>query len=152
MAPSEIEQVVGLMCQFKQESEQVSPVHDKLALDYRLTIQSQLHHYNSQPDCQVLVAKLNKDTGIIGVVIGYIWKYLPIYDIEAMGYISDLYVVPGYRGQGVGKTLVTKLEDWFRERGMLYSRLETIVHYSDNEKTYQKLGYETFIIDMRKKL
>lgn len=143
--------IVDLACQFKMESQTHSPVFDELRADHRSILTIQLKGYLESQDSRILVA-LPQASPPIGFCVGYIWQYLPIYKIQAMGYLAELFVLPASRQQGVGHALVLEMEAWFRKRGAQYARLESIKHYANNRAFYENLGYEVFIYDMRKAL
>lgn len=67
-------------------------------------------------------------------------------------YLGFMYVVPEYRGKGVNKKIVDKLEAWSRSRGVTEMRLEV---YAENEpaiRAYEKSGYERLVVEMRKSI
>jgi len=142
--------VHALICTFKEESQTRSPVYDELRPDYRDVLGRYIDEYQSRNDCVIFVAKV--DGTLIGFIMGSLWNYLPIYRIQQMGYIPELYVVSEFRGRGVGHALVRAMEQWFRAQGMTFVRIETICAYENNESIYQALGYETFLIDLRRRL
>jgi ribosomal protein S18 acetylase RimI-like enzyme len=84
--------------------------------------------------------------------MGSVWNYLPIYTIQHMGYIPELYVASEFRGRGIGRTLIRAMEQWFREQGLAFSRIETISAYKQNQSLYEAFGYELFLLDLRRKL
>ncbi len=56
--------------------------------------------------------------------------------------MKRMYTVPGYRGRGIGKAILTELENWAKEEGYAISLLETGHKQLDAIALYQKLGYE----------
>jgi aminoglycoside 6'-N-acetyltransferase I len=140
----------ALLCTFKEESQSRSPVYDELRPDYRDVLARYIDEYQSRSDCTIFVAKVHGT--LIGFIMGSLWKYLPIYTSEHMGYIPELYVASEFRGRGVGRALIRAMEQWFREQGMEFSRIETICAYERNQSLYEALGYELFLLDLRRKL
>ncbi len=59
---------------------------------------------------------------------------------QGAGTLSRIAVLKHYRGRGLGKAVVKKLEDEARRRGLNYLSLQPHVHL---EKFYGKLGYQT---------
>jgi aminoglycoside 6'-N-acetyltransferase I len=140
----------ALLCAFKEESQSRSPVYDELRPDYRDVLARYIDEYHCRADRTILVAK---DHGIlVGIIMGSVWHYLPIYTIPHMGYIPELYVASEFRGRGIGRTLIRAMEQWFREQGMEFSRIETICAYERNQSLYEAFGYELFLLDLRRKL
>jgi GNAT superfamily N-acetyltransferase len=69
------------------------------------------------PYVQTLVAEY--DGEVVGYVMGTIVDLLPeMFEAERAGFLADIYVVDGLRGQGIGRALVKALTDWFRGRGI----------------------------------
>ncbi len=63
-----------------------------------------------------------------------------------------MYVKPEYRGKGINKLILEELINWSKDRGISEIRLEV---YYDNEpavKAYEKAGFESHILLMRKKI
>lgn len=89
---------------------------------------------------------INSDEGVLhmyrrdGSAIGFstIYKCFSSTRAETVAVLSDLYVVPSYRGKGYGKRLVEHAVEVARSRG--YSRLQWLTA-QDNDKA-QKL-YKT---------
>ncbi|MES2207516.1 MAG: GNAT family N-acetyltransferase [Pseudomonadota bacterium] len=150
LQPQDLPAIVNLACEFKLESQTVSPLFDELNTDYKDILRNQLKQYLQEEKCAILIAKLAADNTIIGFIIGYIWEYLPIYEIRHMGYIPELFVKSNYRSQGVGCALLSHVEDWFRQQNIKYSRIETIHLYARNKSFYEKRGYNVFLLEMRK--
>jgi GNAT superfamily N-acetyltransferase len=144
------ESALALLCAFKEESQQRSPIYDDLRSDYKEILANYIDEYRSHPDRRVLVAKIQGT--VIGVIMGTIWNYLPIYTISRMGYIPELFIARQFRGHGVGSALIRAMELWFRERGIEFARIETIIAYDKNQSLYEKLGYRPFLIDLRRQL
>lgn len=98
----------------------------------------------------VIVAVENNK--IIAMILGKIVDNLPIAKLKKRGYISNLYVLPGYRRRGVAQRLVTELIKWFRVNNIENLRLEL---YSKNKPAlniYDKLGFKEYAIKMKKSI
>lgn len=68
------------------------------------------------------------------------------------GYLGFMYVVPHLRGQGLNKMIMEALEGWAREQGITELRLEVYAGNRGAVKAYEKAGFETHMIEMRKGL
>jgi GNAT superfamily N-acetyltransferase len=139
-----------LLCAFKRESEGKSPTYDELRQDYCDTLRRYIDDYLNRADCTIIGAKTNK--ALVGIIMGSLWRYFPIYRIEHMGYVPELYVVPELRRMGIGTALLREMEQWFRDRGAKFARIETITAYEHNRTLYEKLGYQAFLIELRRPL
>ncbi len=61
-------------------------------------------------------------------------------DFEMIGYIDWIYVLKGYRRKGIGKRLIDRAEEFFREKGVKEYYLFTAQN-DEAQKFYHKLGY-----------
>ena len=150
LKPPELEAAYSLLCAFKEESQRRSPLYDELRSDYRDVLSRYVDDHQARGDRCILVAR--SGDGLIGIIVGAIWDYLPFYKIARMGYISDLYVAPAVRGRGIGSALIREMEKWFREQGVEFARIETINAYDGNQRLYERLGYEPFLVELRRRL
>lgn len=150
--PDDAVRLTELFLAFKQETAAVSPIHDALDADAAVTIAAKVVDFLKSGADWVLVAEQDAKKKLIGFVVCHVWRNLPIYAIAEMGYVSELYVKKSVRGLGVGRALVAEAEQTFRERGLDYARIETIRHYTRNQGYYESLGYEPFLIELRKRL
>lgn len=60
---------------------------------------------------------------------------------EKIAYISDLAVDSAFEGQGIGRTLLDKAEDWAREQNCSLLTLYVFSNNSRARKIYEKLGF-----------
>lgn len=72
-------------------------------------------------------------------VVGYITTW---HDSEAgVGYIPNLAVTAECRGLGVGRQLISRALDRFRELGLAYARIETLDQNPVGQSLYPSLGF-----------
>ena len=74
-----------------------------------------------------------------GEVVGFICNRL--YRDLSIGHIANLAVAEGRQGRGIGKALMRAALDHFRECGMRYSRIETLVENERAQKLYRAFGF-----------
>jgi ribosomal protein S18 acetylase RimI-like enzyme len=58
--------------------------------------------------------------------------------------LTTIAVDPRFQGRGIGAGLVSALEVFFRERGIEFYRLDTLISNHSARTFYQKLGFEEF--------
>ena len=94
----------------------------------------------------------DNDGQIVGYNLARIKDEIPIFKLEKMGQIADLYVQKDFRGQG----LSTKLKDasikWFKKNNL---KVMSITVYPDNphaHSIYKKWGFMDYKTEMRKKI
>ena len=89
---------------------------------------------------------------LVGYLLAYIVKEIPIYVIDKTGYIGDIYVLPEYRGRGIA----TKLKDaaflWFSEKGINTASIKTRFVNKNAIKIYKKWGFFEYTVSLRKKI
>ena len=61
--------------------------------------------------------------------------------MDSMKNILGLVVDDKYQGQGVGKALLIKAEEWARESGSKGVRLNSAMRRKEAHKFYEKCGY-----------
>jgi ribosomal protein S18 acetylase RimI-like enzyme len=61
---------------------------------------------------------------------------------EKVAYISDLAVDSSFEGQGVGRIILDKAEEWAREQGCSMLTLYVFSNNSRARKVYEKLGFK----------
>jgi ribosomal protein S18 acetylase RimI-like enzyme len=140
----------ALLCAFKEESQAKSPVFDALRPDYREVLAAYVDEYLERKDCAIFGARMGQN--LVGIVMGTIWNYLPIYAIRRMGYIPELYVERNCRGRGIGSSLVRSMHRWFCDQGVDFARIETIAAYDRNQALYERLGYQVFLVELRRQI
>lgn len=119
-------------------------------------IEGEIHYYDlnsllTSENAALIVAETNNEV----IASGYALikdaekKY---YDFSRYAYLGFMYVKPEYRGKGINKLILKELINWSKDRGISEIRLEV---YYDNEpavKAYEKAGFESHILLMRKKI
>jgi ribosomal protein S18 acetylase RimI-like enzyme len=71
---------------------------------------------------------------------------------EKIAYISDLAVDSAFEGQGVGRILLDKAEDWAREQGCSLLTLYVFSGNSRARKIYEKFGFKEEVVKYVKPL
>ena len=61
--------------------------------------------------------------------------------------VHDVAVIPGYRGQGVGKALFAEIERVARQRGCCKLTLEVLAGNEGAKGLYDRLGFKPYLLD-----
>ena len=98
---------------------------------------------------QVFIARDNN-----GGRVGFIWvgQSRSGFTGVVQAYILSVYVAEACRGQGLGRLLMSRTEDWARENGFTSIGLSVAAHNVSAITLYEKLGYETETLRMFKDL
>ena len=104
----------------------------------------------SSTDAEVVVAELGSQ--IIGSGYARIDVSEAYLKHREHSYLGFMYVSPEHRGKGVNKFIVEALEAWSLSKGVSEMQLEV---YADNAaaiRAYEKSGYKSLILTMRRGL
>lgn len=97
-----------------------------------------------------LLILASKGGKVIGFAHGLI-KFLPDYlGGFAVGSITHIYVDEDSRRSGIGKALVSQLEEWFREKKVHSVELQVISGNPAGKEFWKSLGYQEELCQYRK--
>jgi len=83
-----------------------------------------------------------------GFLTGRIRSLPSYYGGDPVGYVSDVYVIPGARGSGTGRQLLTAASHWFHERGIRRMELQVIPGNEQAREFYTALGWKEELLQM----
>jgi GNAT superfamily N-acetyltransferase len=114
-----------------------------------------VHYYDlaeliSSPDAEVVVAEV--DSRVVGSGYARIETSKPYVKHARFSYLGFMYVVPEHRGRGINKRIVDALEAWSLSKGVTEMRLEVYAVNAAAVRAYEKSGYSSLILLMRKGL
>ena len=104
----------------------------------------------SSDDGNVFIAE--EDGRFAGYLLAYIEENIPIFKEKEYGYISDLYVVPEFRGKKVSSALKDKAESWFVSKGMNHLVLKMRPQNKKAHDIYRSWGFKDYHLELRKEL
>jgi ribosomal protein S18 acetylase RimI-like enzyme len=107
----------------------------------RMLLEKAMEH--PEPDSQIFVAEDENGTraGFI-----HLQTQMDYFTAKKHGYISDLAVDKTFEGQGVGRMLVYRAEEWARQKGY---RLLTLYVFAGNQRAqrmYERNGFSQEVI------
>ena len=89
---------------------------------------------------------------IVGYVSGWTESRSPIYVLKNIGYLSNMYVMPAARKQGIASQLNQALLTWFKNRDIEYVELVVNSQANASVNSWIRLGYSEVSKRMRIKL
>lgn len=87
-----------------------------------------------------------------GYSLIYVKDDVPIFRLEKIGYIGDLFVKKEFRGQKISSGFRDEAMRWFKKKGIRHVSLAV---YKDNEfahSIYRKWGFFDYHVEMRRKI
>ena len=96
---------------------------------------------------KVIVA-LDDDDMPAGFIMGHVKEYPKLFRLDECGIISDMYIIPEHRNQGLGTEMVKELFQWFDEKGM--ERIELRVEPSNDQgySFWKKVGFKAHVHEL----
>ena len=84
----------------------------------------------------------------IGFLIGTVEREIGIYRLAEYGFVHDVWVDEDYRHEGVGRQLVMRAVERFKEIGVKQVRLD-VVHSNDPaKKMFEQCGFRPSVVEM----
>jgi aminoglycoside 6'-N-acetyltransferase I len=84
---------------------------------------------------------------------GFLWVALVGSLVDPWsGYVKNIFVVARYRGQGWGRALLTRADEWLRARGVSRVELDCSVVNEEARRLYERSGYRATRVRMEKEL
>jgi GNAT superfamily N-acetyltransferase len=115
--PTDLKQLLPLVEAFAREQQEQVPVN-QLAPNFMEFARSGLAQALEHPAAVVMVAEeLEGKPRIVGYAVGMLQEPPAIFNPELYTFISDLYVAPEYRRQGIGSGLVERVRGWGYMKG-----------------------------------
>jgi ribosomal protein S18 acetylase RimI-like enzyme len=120
-----------LMHDFNREYDEPSPPPDEVA--------ARLTELVAGEQVVVLLARERESSAAIGLAVMRLAPAIVTRTQEA--YLAELYVVPGHRGEGYGRELITEAMDVAREQGADYAFLITSEEDRLAQRLYEAAGF-----------
>ncbi len=140
--PSDLQQLLPLVEGYAREQQQQMPVNT-LSETFMEFARSGIAQAVEHPAACVLIAE---ETGsekpvAVGYAVGMVHEPPPIFEPEMYTFISDLYVAPEYRRQGIATALIERVRGWGWTKGI--NRLSLILPVnSPAHGLYAKIGFK----------
>jgi ribosomal protein S18 acetylase RimI-like enzyme len=85
---------------------------------------------------------------IVAFLIATIDETIPIYRLQEVGFIHDLWVEAAYRHEGIGRQITMLAIEKFREKGVTQIRLETATANEAARSLFNSCGFRVSSIEM----
>jgi GNAT superfamily N-acetyltransferase len=113
---------------------------------------ARMHGRCASWDGRVFVAE--QDAMLVGFacVWGRVPPQEPDESPEHYAYVSDLVVLPPWRGRGVGQALLERAESHARAVGAPWLGIGVMAENGDARRLYERLGFAPYHVEMKKPL
>ena len=127
---------------------------DQVGKDYREKMAlMELEEVNKNNGKCYIAVENNKAIGLImGCIFPYDEKDYLDYKCPKKGELTELIVSKKARGQGIGKVLMNKMEEYFKSLGCEYILLDVFAYNVNAIKFYEKEGYHSRMYKEIKKI
>ena len=98
----------------------------------------------------VLIAEVDKK--ISGYLIIIIKKNIPIFQLEKLAEITDLYIKEEFRGKGISNKLRDEVLKWCKIKKISSITLDLLPKNIHAKSIYEKWGFNEFLIEMRMRI
>jgi len=137
--PSDLKGLLPLVEAYAREQQNQMPIN-ALTENFMEYARSGIAQAVQHPAGCVMVAE-EGGARIVGYAVGMVQEPPPIFEAEMYTFISDLYVDPAFRRQGVGTALVERVRGWGWVKGI--NRLSLVLPTgSPAHGIYTKLGFK----------
>lgn len=131
--------IAGLWMEMMEEHQAFEP-RIRLSDTAFHAYQSYLMVHSRDEKSLLEIARSEKE--VVGFCCSYICQNLPMFEPEQFGYISDLYVKPAYRHQGLGKRLLESAREFFRAWQLEFVQLQVYHHNAQGRVFWEKNGFQ----------
>jgi ribosomal protein S18 acetylase RimI-like enzyme len=89
---------------------------------------------------------------IVGFCTAAIIKNPPVLELPEFGYIQDMAVKESARGKGIGKLLLTEVENWFASKQIKRIELNVLITNQSAQNFWRRRQYKEFTIRLVKNI
>ena len=146
--PADLPEILTLWRQLQDINASVDPrlTLSAMAPDWMAEF---LRQQMENPNAAVLVAVSDADPPVVvGYTLGQILRR-PTLDNGDCGYVADLCVREGLRGQGIGRQLFERLRAWFVGQGLTAIEVQVVRANPASQAFWRKMGCGEFLRTLR---
>lgn len=140
--PQDLQALTPLVEAYALEQQEQMPINTVTA-NFMEFVRSGIAQAIESPACVVMVAEnaTEQDKELVGYAVGMAQEPPPAFKPEIYTFVSDLYVTPAFRRQGVATGLVERVRGWGWVKGIYRLSLVLPVN-SPAQGLYAKLGFK----------
>ena len=144
--PEDVPAVLPMVRQIAAMNEKLDAAKYTFRSDPGEMYRSWLRSRATDPQSVFLVA----DTGtkLAAFLVGTVQDEIPIYRVEQIGFIHDLWVEEDYRHEGIGRQLVTMAIERFRDIGVKQIRCDTAWANDPARDLFKTCGFRPSTVEM----
>ncbi len=154
LSPADHPSIVLLMRELQEHLASIDPLKRIRSLP-DFDAEAYVDHLLEQVKEKGVVLLARDEDAVIGFIAGTIPSEDPDDKLDHYsskeGKIIELVVSQKYRGQGAGRMLMEKIEEYFRDNGCEYIRVGCFAQNTGTHVFYEKCGYGDRYIEMLKK-
>jgi ribosomal protein S18 acetylase RimI-like enzyme len=148
----DVEQVVLLVAKIAAFHEQRDPARYCFRPNVAQSYRGWLTARATDEQSVFLVAEREASAAQAGKLVGFLVadseRDIPIYRVDRIGFVHDLWVDEDYRNEGIARQLVTLALERFREIGVQQVRLDVLVDNAPARKLFESCGFRASTIMM----
>ncbi|MBM4249878.1 MAG: GNAT family N-acetyltransferase [Euryarchaeota archaeon] len=93
-----------------------------------------------------------RDGRLVGLVMGAVVRRPPVFRVKYRGHIEEMAVTAAERRKGIGSRLLKEYLAWVRKKGLSHVTLEAAPENRIGVPFWEKKGFRTILISMRRRL
>lgn len=140
--PQDLKALMPLVEAYATEQQGQMPINT-MAVNFMEFVRSGIAQALESPAAVVMLAEnvTGEGTELVGYAVGMAQEPPPAFEPEIYTFISDLYVTPAFRRQGIATGLVERVRGWGWVKGIYRLSLVLPVN-SPAQGLYTKLGFK----------
>jgi ribosomal protein S18 acetylase RimI-like enzyme len=143
--PSDHDFIMSLITRFSDVDLPAWRSRSEVDRTNHMALQKAIHA--PEPDSVIFIAE-DEDGRRAGFI--HLQTQIDYFNGEDHGYISDLAVDRSFEGQGVGRALMNKAEEWARQQGYSLLTLYVFAGNTRAQELYEKNGFQPEVIKYAK--
>lgn len=90
----------------------------------------------------------DNDGAIVGFLLAYRVRNMPMFTPATYGFVSDMTIAPGFRGRGLGRRMLDEATERFRDMGLTHLQLQVYRANEAGRRFWEHEGFAPYILGM----